>query len=122
MSDTVRVHLDDDYYEHEFFSDQPEPWWDKDPERAAKVEGVYELPCKQVERWRAAGEAWEAAQGEMRALMAERCRHRIAASSSEKIAREQAERGQAEVDAQAEARRRERLAEIRRGLYGGRQR
>ena len=93
---TVRVHLSDGYYEHEQFHTLPQTWWSESD--------VYEVPREQVERWQAAKDAWEDAQREMASLMRERRdRHRA----------EQAEQRQRED---------ERRAEIRRGLYGGRQR
>lgn len=96
VSDTVRVHLSDGYYEHEQFGLIPQTWWSKDD--------LYDVPAEQVERWEAAQGAWQEAQQEMAALMKERRDARSAA---------QAERQQREGA---------RRAEIRAGLYGGRQR
>lgn len=91
-SDTVRVHLYDDYYLNEQFDTQLGSWSSEDH--------IYEVPAEQLKRWEDARDAWEEAQAEIKKL--------ISARSVERMRQ------------RAEAREREqkRRAEIRRELYG----
>lgn len=92
--DLIRVHLSDDYYEHEQFGTVPQTWWSKND--------IYDVPREQLQRWEAASEAWTEAQAEMAKLMNERRKQQQARQATQRQ-REDA-----------------RLAEIRAGLYGGR--